>query len=469
MDTQEQINPNYDVVVCGTGLIECILSGLLSMEGKRVFHMDRNPYYGGEGASLNLTNLWKLFKAGQQFPQQLGQNRDWNIDLIPKFVMANGQLVKILLKTKVARYLEWKAIDGTYVFQMKEAGLFSKGGGKIEKVPATASEALKSDLMGMFEKRRCQKFLAYVSNYEASNPKTHDGLNLNQMSCAQLLKKFELEPNTIDFIGHAVALYSNDLFLDKPAIQTIEKIKLYMDSIGRYGDSPFIYPIYGLGGIPEGFSRMAAVNGGTFMLNADLDEVLFDGDGKVCGLKSEKVKELMGIEQINCKMIIADPSYALKAKLSNKVKSIGKIVRCICILNHPIPNTKNLPSVQVIIPQRQTGRKNDIYVMMVSDVHNVCKKGFFIAILSTNVETNNPEKELEPAFEIVGPVLEKFITVSDVYVPTDDGSKDNIFISSSFDPQSHFEGETQQVLNAYKKITGKDLDLTNLPLDQDDQ
>jgi Rab GDP dissociation inhibitor len=32
MDSQEN-NPNYDVVVCGPGLIECILSGLLSMEG----------------------------------------------------------------------------------------------------------------------------------------------------------------------------------------------------------------------------------------------------------------------------------------------------------------------------------------------------------------------------------------------------------------------------------------------------
>lgn len=53
----------------------------------------------------------------------------------------------------------------------------------------------------------------------------------------------------------------------------------------------------------------------------------------------------------------------------------------------------------------------DIYVMMVSGLHNVCKKGFYIAILSTNVETNNPEKELEPAFEVVGPVLEKFFTV----------------------------------------------------------
>lgn len=32
MDNPEN-NPNYDVIVCGTGLIECILSGLLSMEG----------------------------------------------------------------------------------------------------------------------------------------------------------------------------------------------------------------------------------------------------------------------------------------------------------------------------------------------------------------------------------------------------------------------------------------------------
>lgn len=81
--------------------------------------MDRNPFYGGEGASLNLTNLWKIFRPNGEPPKELGQNRDWNIDLIPKFVMANGKLVKILLKTRVSKYLEWKAIDGTYVYQMK--------------------------------------------------------------------------------------------------------------------------------------------------------------------------------------------------------------------------------------------------------------------------------------------------------------------------------------------------------------
>lgn len=124
--------------------------------GKKVLHIDRNPYYGGEGASVNLTNLWKIFRENQEPPKELGHNRDWNIDLIPKYIMSGGKLVKILLKTRVSKYLEWKgryldyvAIDGTYVLQNKEPGFFSKGGIKIAKVPVTPKEALTSDLMGM--------------------------------------------------------------------------------------------------------------------------------------------------------------------------------------------------------------------------------------------------------------------------------------------------------------------------------
>lgn len=166
-----------------------------------------------------------------------------------------------------------------------------------------------------------------------------------------LVKKFDLEENTIDFIGHAVALFTNDDFMTRPAIETIEKIKLYMDSIGRYGDSPFIYPIYGLGGIPEGFSRMCAIFGGTFMLNKDIDKIEYGEDGKVVAVVS-------GNEVCKTKMVIASPSYVLKTGNESKVKNVGKIVRCICIMDHPIPNTNNVPSVQIIIPQRQTGRNS---------------------------------------------------------------------------------------------------------------
>lgn len=64
----------------GTGLTECVLSGLLSVQGKKVnanlnshcsksrlidqvLHIDRNDYYGGECASLTLDQLWKHFNV----------------------------------------------------------------------------------------------------------------------------------------------------------------------------------------------------------------------------------------------------------------------------------------------------------------------------------------------------------------------------------------------------------------------
>jgi len=110
-----------------------------------------------------------------------------------------------------------------------------------------------------------------------------------------------------------------------------------MDSIGRYGDSPFIYPIYGLGGIPEGFSRMSAIGGGTFMLNKDIDKVIYE-NGKIVGVQS-------GEEIAKCQYLICHPSYMVKTGNQDKVKSLGKIIRCICILEHPIPSTNSVPSL----------------------------------------------------------------------------------------------------------------------------
>ncbi len=82
---------------------ECIISGLLSVMGLKVLHIDRNAYYGGDCASLNLTNLYAKFRPeGSREPSPaLGSNRDYNVDLVPKFIMACGNLVKILLHTKV--------------------------------------------------------------------------------------------------------------------------------------------------------------------------------------------------------------------------------------------------------------------------------------------------------------------------------------------------------------------------------
>ncbi len=71
------MDQEYDAVILGTGLKECLLAGLLSVDGMKVLHMDRNSYYGGEAASLNLKQLWERFRPGEPEPTKYGRWQDW--------------------------------------------------------------------------------------------------------------------------------------------------------------------------------------------------------------------------------------------------------------------------------------------------------------------------------------------------------------------------------------------------------
>jgi Rab GDP dissociation inhibitor len=152
-----------------------------------------------------LQNLFKKFNGGAEPPKAffdaLGQNRDYNVDLIPKFIMANGaprlptrcgelpsqassprtslghrrpallsrsagNLVKILVHTDVTRYLDFKLIDGSYVY---------RSGSGIHKVPADGAEALRTGLVGFFQKHKLKGFLEYIAKYDPANPATHKG------------------------------------------------------------------------------------------------------------------------------------------------------------------------------------------------------------------------------------------------------------------------------------------------------
>ena len=68
----------------------------------------------------------------------------------------------------------------------------------------------------------------------------------------------------------------------------------------------------------------------------------------------------------------------------------------------------------------------DIYVCMISCAHNVAAKGKYVAIISTTVETNEPEKELKPALDLLEPIEQKFVSTSDLYAPTDMGTDSQV-------------------------------------------
>jgi len=91
--------------------------------------------------------------------------------------------------------------------------MFSSAKNAIHKVPASDVEALKSGLMGLFEKKRLVNFYKALEKINLEDTKTWPDFDLKNKSMAELFKKYSLEENTIDFLGHAVALERDDGYL----------------------------------------------------------------------------------------------------------------------------------------------------------------------------------------------------------------------------------------------------------------
>lgn len=222
----------------------------------------------------------------------------------------------------------------------------------------------------------------------------------------------------------------------------------------------------GLGELPQGFARLSAIYGGTYMLHRPIEGIEYGEDGKVTGVRApDPDDEAQTVKTVKCGIVLGDPSY-----FPEKCKKIGQVARSICILDHPIPLTKGTHpsggaySSQIIVPANQImpagSKKNDIYICCVSNAHNVAAQDRWIAIVSTQLETGDAGKELALGLGLLGPIMEQFNSIDDLVVPLSDGTNDNTFISQSYDATTHFETTFDDINSIYKRIMGKDLDMT---------
>ena len=73
---------------------------------------------------------------------------------------ARGPLVDLLVATDVGRYLEFKALERTFVHV----------NGAWERVPASKEDVFQSQLVGVVEKRILVKFLTFCLDYRNQLP-----------------------------------------------------------------------------------------------------------------------------------------------------------------------------------------------------------------------------------------------------------------------------------------------------------
>ena len=85
------------------------------------------------------------------------------------------------------------------------------------------------------------------------------------------LQSQRLSPRLQSIIAYVLSLVDSplqSLGSDLPVLTAaaVSRLRSFLHSIGRYGNGAFLLTLYGMADIPQGFARLCAVYGGTFIL-----------------------------------------------------------------------------------------------------------------------------------------------------------------------------------------------------------
>lgn len=187
----------------------------------------------------------------------------------------NGKLVDLLISSNICRYTEFRAVDKVLTVL----------NGALDIVPGSRADIFTKKNVSIIEKRLLMKFMTQCMEYdkEESTEDKNDFKDFpNEGNFIDLMKQQRLTDNLMHYILHSMCM-GNDKTTFK---EGIERIRTYLTSIGRYGNTPFLFPMYGCGEIPQCFCRLAAVFGGIYCLGYPVSDV------KVIELEKEQVVSL---------------------------------------------------------------------------------------------------------------------------------------------------------------------------------
>ena len=200
-------------------------------------------------------------------------NRRFTIDLNANLFYSKSKLIDLLIQSDVSKYCEFKLIRSllTSTFTDNRESI------KLERIPTSRSDIFKSTSLTMIEKRLLMKFITSCVEDESTGK-----IEQSNIDFKNYLNEFNLTQRLRDYILNSIAMCPEDV----SATNGIIKCKKYFKSIGRYGDSPFLYQIYGINELSQAFSRLSAVFGGIFYLNLKLWAI--NSDNIVVNLGNEK-------------------------------------------------------------------------------------------------------------------------------------------------------------------------------------
>uniref|UniRef100_A0A182QBG7 Rab proteins geranylgeranyltransferase component A n=1 Tax=Anopheles farauti TaxID=69004 RepID=A0A182QBG7_9DIPT len=423
---EEDLPTEFDLIVIGTGLTESIIAAAASRVGKTVLHLDTNEYYGGYWASFNLESFRKyLLSEGpsdtatvekinngflslntQPTYVQNGQE-DWfdfavhgdvdgwnrerieqefrrfNIDLAPKLLYARGSMVDLLISSNICRYAEFRALD-------RVATVWD---GRIMTVPCSRSDVFTSKEVNVVEKRLLMKFLQSCASYEENGAE-----ELSETTFLEHLQSHKLTPNLIHYVLYAIAMGNERT----PCRVGLVAVKKFLMSLGHYGNSPFLFPVYGCGEIPQCFCRLCAVFGGIYCLNKAVEGIQMET--KLEGLTYESVR--CGKQNIKSKHLIVGQGYLSREVFiqstpseGEKKRPCGKLARAVILTNVPFGGVSQNPGgggVAIMKLPPVDSNHEGATILQMAHTSGTCPKEIYLIHITTAAASQSPKDDLRP-------------------------------------------------------------------------
>lgn len=366
-----------DILILGTGLVELILAAALAWQGAEVLHIDRNNHYGDLSSTLTIEQLKKwcvevnqgklrhfedaqIYIPGGKHNNQFN-SKDYGVDLSPRIMFAQLDLLALLVKSRVYKYLEFQSLSNFHVFENDNFK---------SKISNTTKEDIFTDqLLSLQTKRSLMKFLKFVLQ-DNNDPAKKQLLLDNSKTPIEdfLAQSFNLKLPQVEELIYSIGLVNKEHMRTPVAIA---RIKRFLVSFDVYGNFPVMVLKYGgPGEISQGFCRSAAVAGTTYKLDTKL--VDFDPQTKIAKFSdgsSVKINEKIVVAPTQIPKFLASSYSELEQKVdAYKVTRLITIVRRDCkewmgenessaIVVFPPESlpTHNQSSVQVIIQNGGSG------------------------------------------------------------------------------------------------------------------
>ena len=295
--------------------------------------------------------------------------RNLNIDITPKVLFSRGSLVEALITANISHYAEFKVISRILTLMS----------GQVEEVPCSRADVFSSKIITVVEKRVLMKFLTFCLDYE-QHPEQYEAFT--EKPYLEFLQSHRLTPNLQHFVVHAIAMVKPDTL----TCDGLRATQSFLQSLNRYGNTPFIWPLYGAGELPQAFCRMCAVFGGLYCLRRGVSAVAVSEDTKQCtGVISKG-------QYLKCKWVISEFSYLPEVWRREPNRSVS---RAVFLTNKSLkPAEEEFITLMSVPPLSEGGEP--IRVIELGPSAMACPSGLFVVHLVSNC-ISSAEEDLKEA------------------------------------------------------------------------